>query len=161
MIRTNTLDGVMGCCSQQPPRLRGFSGPHLGSQADFDQSAPNPKGTSAGGRVGTTLAPRRLSYSIIRRRGCGVSVLAAVPSGIGQHAERHPHYRGCRLGASRTTTALDFGRAFWRGSRVARSTYALGTGPNVERRFRMQVDRLRLRITDRLGQHPVQVSLGR
>jgi len=65
------------------------------------------------------------------------------------------------LATNRCTIAFDFGRAFWRGWRVERSTCALGTAPDVERRFRLRADRLGLRIADRLGQHPVQVSLGR
>ena len=65
------------------------------------------------------------------------------------------------LTTNRRTNALDFGRAFWRGSRVARSTYALGNRPTVASWLRLRVDRLGLRIADCLGQHPVQVSLGR
>lgn len=98
-------------------------------------------------------------FAIQVRADAEFSVLAAIPSGLRWHAKVTRTIEVAAYGLQ--THAFDFGRAFWRGSRVAKSTYALGTGPNVVRRLRLRVDRLRLRIADRLGQHPVQVSLGR
>ena len=67
-----------------------------------------------------------------------------------------PHYRGCRL---RTDTRNAF-RAFRRGSRVAKPSFALGVGLHVAD-FRLRFNRLGLRIADRLGQHLKQLRLGR
>jgi hypothetical protein len=65
------------------------------------------------------------------------------------------------LPASRCTNALDFGRAFRRGSHVARPTFVLGIGLHVADRLGLRVDGLRLRIADCLGQHLMQLRLGR
>jgi hypothetical protein len=74
---------------------------------------------------------------------------------------RSPALSSLPLTANRRTIAFYFGRPFRRGARVARSSFAFGTWPNVARRLRLRVDWLGLRIADCLGQHPVQVSLGR
>ena len=63
--------------------------------------------------------------------------------------------------AGRCTSAFDFGRAFRRGLRVARSPFALGIRLHVAGLFRLRVNGLGLRIADRLGQHLMQLSLGR
>ncbi len=65
------------------------------------------------------------------------------------------------LTVGRCTNTLGLGRALLRGARVARQTCALGSGLVVTNRLGLRADRLRLRIANRLGQHPVQVSLGR
>src|SRR5579871_6529359 len=65
------------------------------------------------------------------------------------------------LAGSRCTKAFDFGRAFRRGSRAARPRFALGIGLLVADRLRLRVNRMRLRIADRLGQHLMQLCLGR
>src|SRR5215469_7615082 len=65
------------------------------------------------------------------------------------------------LAASRCTNAFDFGPAFRRGSRTARLPFALGIGLHVADLIRLRVYRLGLRVADRLGQHRMQLSLGR
>jgi hypothetical protein len=65
------------------------------------------------------------------------------------------------LTAGRCTNAFDFGRAFRRGLRAATPPFALGIGLHITDRLRLRFNWLRLRIADRLGQHLMQLGLGR
>ena len=88
-------------------------------------------------------------------RRCSVSVLAAI------HAKGRPHLSRLPLTPSRCTTAFDFRRPFRRGLRLARPPFALGIGLHGADRLRLRANRLPLRIADRLGQHLMQLGLGR
>jgi len=63
--------------------------------------------------------------------------------------------------AGRCTNAFDFGRAFRCGMRVAWLAFALWLGLHVADRLRLRINRLGLCISDRIGEHLVQLGLGR
>jgi hypothetical protein len=117
------------------------------------------------------MLSRTENYGILRD---AIQVAAELSDFLGQRSDvcwlahtnvpfgrmpRSPALSNLPLMANRRTIAFYFGRPFRRGARVARSSFAFGTWPNVARRLRLRVDWLALRIADCLGQHPVQVSL--
>jgi len=96
-----------------------------------------------------------------RRRGCRVSVLAAISFGLRRHAKGRPHYRGWGLRLADARTLLILAVRFGAGRVLRGPPFALGIGLHVADRLRLRVNRLGLRIADRLGQHLMQLSLGR
>lgn len=110
-------------------------------------------------RAETRLYPQATSpfdRSVARRRSFTARPRSLFSSrGMSSALSRFP------LTANRCTNTLGLGHRLLRGARGARQACALGRRLVVASRLGLRVDRLGLRIADRLGQHPVQVGLGR